>query len=109
MWVQLGAHSGPEKPRQGGHAGRVRVGLRGATRETVVPAIWSGPALHGSCGHVTGPAPQGRPPGCTRSARALILSPVSPCGPNYYRNRVRAIAWQCHGVVKEVPNMVRLK
>jgi hypothetical protein len=37
------------------------------------------------------------------------LSPVSPCGPNYYRNRVRAIAWQCHGVVKEVPNMVRLK
>ena len=62
-----------------------------------------------AAGHVTGPAPQGRPPGCTRSARALILSPVSPCGPNYYRNRVRAIAWQCHGVVKEVPNMVRLK
>ena len=52
-------------------------------------AIWAGPALHGSCGHVAGPAPQGRPPGCTRSARVVILSPVSPCGSNYYRNRVR--------------------
>ena len=67
------------------------------------------PAAHSCCGHVTGPAPQGRPPGCTRRARAVILSPVSPCGANYYRNRVHASAWHCRGLVAGGEIAVKLK
>ena len=72
MWVQLGPHSGPEKPRQGGHAGRVRVGLRKSNSRNsracnlggpcvarqLRPRDWGGPAgpppwLHAqrACGH----------------------------------------------------------
>ena len=74
-------HSAMQAPRHGAGVACIERGRMHAHLKR--------PAAHSCCGHVTGPAPQGRPPGCTRRARAVILSPVSPCGANYYRNRVQ--------------------
>ena len=74
-------HSAMQAPRHGAGVACIERGRMHAHLKR--------PAAHSCCGHVTGPAPQGRPSGCTRRARAVILSPVSPCGANYYRNRVQ--------------------